>query len=687
MTGESFALEKVTLQLKWKHQFQFAGYYAAVKNGYYRDADLEVELIERTSNKTPFDSVLEGDADYGVAGSEIISEWLAGKPVSVLAVIYQHSPVILITLAESGLTNPQQLVSKKAMLGIARPSADVEAMLTEEGVPLDKLNLLPLSFNIKDLIKGNVDVMSVYSTHQPFYLNKMGVNYNIIRPATYGFDFYGDVLFTSLQEIERQPERVKKFREASLKGWQYALSHVDEMVEHIYDHYNTEKRNLSKEYLRFEAEAIRKVIMPDMIELGHVNPNRLDKIAQTYVGLGLAETGYSLDGFIYDPDPKFDATRLYWVLITVAIVVIILLLIMAVLLRFNRRLQLEITQREKGEEKLRASEERLKEAEQNANLGHWEMNIETGKSIWSDQFFRICGFEPDSFEPSPEKGFQIIHPDDRKRATEQVQNAIQNNGEYNIEKRIVLPDGSVKTVQSIGNVIHNETDKLSKLVGTFQDITERKTVEEKIKATLKEKETLLHEIHHRVKNNLTVVSSLLKLQANGMDDERLKEALKESQNRIYAMSAVHETLHGSENLSEIDLKNYLSKITNSIFQTYSTDRGKVKLSCNLDDSQISLNQAYPLGLTINELISNSLKYAFPDDRKGEITVTMKNLDKQLELIVKDDGVGIPEELDWKNSKSLGLKLVKTLVENQLDGSIDMENKNGTKFTIKFNIEA
>jgi len=153
------------------------------------------------------------------------------------------------------------------------------------------------------------------------------------------------------------------------------------------------------------------------------------------------------------------------------------------------------------------------------------------------------------------------------------------------------------------------------------------------------------------------------------------------------MSAVHETLHGSENLSEIDLKTYLSKITAFIFQTYSINSDNVKLNSDVREMPISIDHAYPLGLIINELMSNSLKYAFPDERKGEITFNMKRLDQELELTVMDDGIGMPAELDSKNPKTLGLKLVRTLVENQLDGSVDMERNNGTKFTIKFNIEA
>ncbi len=232
----------------------------------------------------------------------------------------------------------------------------------------------------------------------------------------------------------------------------------------------------------------------------------------------------------------------------------------------------------------------------------------------------------------------------------------------------------------------NADGEITGIVVSSHDITDSKRAEDQLKMSLKEKETLLHEIHHRVKNNMNVVSSLLKLQSNNIEDDHLKDILKESQNRIFAMSAVHETLHGAENISNISLKVYLSKITSSIFQTYSTDLDKVKLNSNVEETPISIQQASPLGLVINELISNSLKYAFPDEREGEINVSMKKLANQLELTVMDDGIGISKNLDWKNSNTLGLKLVRTLVENQLDGSIDMESKNGTKFTIKFNIE-
>jgi len=205
---------------------------------------------------------------------------------------------------------------------------------------------------------------------------------------------------------------------------------------------------------------------------------------------------------------------------------------------------------------------------------------------------------------------------------------------------------------------------------------------EAIKASLKEKETLLHEVHHRVKNNMTVVSSLLSLQARSMNDEKLTAALIDSQNRVKSMSAIHETLYQSDNLSAVDMNTYLSNLAKAVAQNFTTSR-KVNLKIEAENVMIGANQASPVGLIINELITNSFKYAFPDNQAGEIKISFQKKEGQIELTFFDNGIGMNDDFDLKYSSTLGLKLVRTLVENQLDGSLDMESKNGTKFTIKF----
>jgi two-component sensor histidine kinase len=227
------------------------------------------------------------------------------------------------------------------------------------------------------------------------------------------------------------------------------------------------------------------------------------------------------------------------------------------------------------------------------------------------------------------------------------------------------------------NIIH-EYKTVNKLL---------KEKKEQLTISLIEKETLLHEIHHRVKNNMAVISGLLGLQMNSTGNEIAQEALQDSQNRVQSMSMIHETLYRSDTLSAIDLKTYLSELGRTIFQNYSISK-EVQFKVEAESIMISVKQASPVGLVVNELITNCLKYALPDDREGEIILKLKlNKENEVELIVSDNGVGIPEGFDLKTADSLGLKLVKVLVEGQLDGSIDMESNNGTKFTIKFNIES
>ncbi len=226
-----------------------------------------------------------------------------------------------------------------------------------------------------------------------------------------------------------------------------------------------------------------------------------------------------------------------------------------------------------------------------------------------------------------------------------------------------------------------------RLLAFVRDISERKQAEDQIKASLKEKETLLQEIHHRVKNNMAVISSLLALQEDRVDDSITKEILRDSQNRVWSMLMIHESLYRSDNLSAINLESYLTELGKNIIQNYSM-ASTVQYIVEAETIMINTKQASPVGLIVNELITNCLKYAFPDDRAGEIVLSLKSIKENgIELAVSDNGVGIPEDFDLKSTDTLGLKLVKLLAEDQLRGLIEMESNNGTKFTIKFNIEA
>ncbi|MBU3916326.1 DUF3365 domain-containing protein [bacterium] len=218
-------------------------------------------------------------------------------------------------------------------------------------------------------------------------------------------------------------------------------------------------------------------------------------------------------------------------------------------------------------------------------------------------------------------------------------------------------------------------------------IIEHEQAEEQIKAALKEKETLLQEIHHRVKNNLAVISSLLSLQARKTEDNTVKAVLQDSQNRVQAMSTIHETLYRSHDLSQIDMRDYFTKLFSILFQSYGDISKRVNYKIETDSIKLGVKMATPLGLIVNELVTNALKHAFPDNRTGGLFVSLKSINNlMLRLIVSDDGVGFSKELERITSKSLGLELVHLLVENQLKGTINIEKKNGTTYTMEFAIK-
>jgi two-component sensor histidine kinase len=212
---------------------------------------------------------------------------------------------------------------------------------------------------------------------------------------------------------------------------------------------------------------------------------------------------------------------------------------------------------------------------------------------------------------------------------------------------------------------------------------ERKKAEEQIKASLREKEVLLREIQHRVKNNMQVMSSLINLQARNITNQEAIEVLKESQSRIRSMAFVHEKLYQSKDLAKINIYDYLSSLAVHLFHSYKIDPHLIHLNLNVDNVFLDINSATPCGLIVNELISNSLKHAFPEERKGEINIEFHpREDQKLELIVKDDGVGFPEGMDFRQTETLGMQLVNMLVQ-QLEGTIELLKDKGTEFRIVF----
>jgi diguanylate cyclase (GGDEF)-like protein/PAS domain S-box-containing protein len=288
--------EDVTLQLKWFHQFQFAGFYAAQEKGFYAAEGINVEINERDLSKSHIDSVLTGDAEFGVSDSSLILKRLQGDPVVVIAPIFQQSPLVLLSLEKEGIASPADLKGKRLMRQKGVDDAAITAMLYAENIAEDEIVHIPHTYDNEALIKGQADVMSAYISDQPHLYNQLGYKTTILYPYNYGVDFYGDMLFTSEAFLQENEELVHRFRNASLQGWEYALANPEEIVDLIIAKYSTKQ---TREHLLYEAEQTIKIIRPNLIEVGHFNSARFDRIANIYQNLGMAPNQSKLYGIDY----------------------------------------------------------------------------------------------------------------------------------------------------------------------------------------------------------------------------------------------------------------------------------------------------------------------------------------------------------------------------------------------------
>ncbi|MFK5949741.1 MAG: ABC transporter substrate-binding protein [Methylococcales bacterium] len=293
------ALETINLQLKWQHQFQFAGYYAAKEKGFYAEEGLDVLIHKRTLDINVVDQVVSGRAEYGVGDSGILADYANGAPIKVLAVIFQHNPLIFISKQSSSIVSPYEMAGKRIMFDkVGRDSTPLVAMLNNAGLTDDNYKFIKPTMDSKALMNDKTDVMYAYITDQPYLYKKLGIAINIINPQNYGFDFYGDLLFTSQTELLTHPGRSDRFKRASLKGWQYALNHPEEIIKLILDKYNPDA---DKEALRYEANAMQNLILPKTITLGKIDFSRFRRVADVYSRLKISKplTDAEINNFIY----------------------------------------------------------------------------------------------------------------------------------------------------------------------------------------------------------------------------------------------------------------------------------------------------------------------------------------------------------------------------------------------------
>ncbi len=329
-SGNVTANDTVHLQLRWLHQFQFAGYYAALEKGYYEDAGLNVVIHEGFAKSTSIQEVLQNHAEYGVDNSEILHERLHGEPLVALAAIFQHSPSVLVV--RENIKSPRDLIGKKLMLMASDGDDDILGMMSNAGVSKKQIEIVPISLNIQDFIDEKVDGYAAYSTDEIYSLMKKNIKFNVLEPRIYGVDFYSDILFTTENEISKHPTRARAFRQASIDGWNYAMQHPEEIIDLLITKYHSKK---SKDELLFEAHTMRPLLMSDLVEMGNMNSTRWKRMADVFVENKLVsqrDANKRLLGFMPSFDFTLDKTVLQRYVTTGLIVFLCVLFVLVILL-------------------------------------------------------------------------------------------------------------------------------------------------------------------------------------------------------------------------------------------------------------------------------------------------------------------------------------------------------------------
>jgi two-component sensor histidine kinase len=342
---------------------------------------------------------------------------------------------------------------------------------------------------------------------------------------------------------------------------------------------------------------------------------------------------------------------------------------------------LDLTRVRNLEDSLRENKNNLNETQHLGKLAAFKIEYPYGESSWSRETLSILGIDFFNNPVNIYEFLHFVHPADKDKLISRIEDSIVNKDKFQVVFRF-MKDENIKYLQLTGNMTHHGPSGKNYLTGSIMDITDSKKAEEKVRNILLENEMLLKEIQHRVKNNFQVMLSLLSLQARHIKDKDFHEIFKVSQNRIKTLALVYEKLYYSKELSKIDFGEYVNQLVKNLIYVYNVNTINVSIKINAENVPMDLDKAVPCGLLINELVSNCLKHAFPEKKRGEISVVIKEKDNNVELIVSDNGVGLPDNIDYKSTETLGLQLVMTLVA-QIDGLINYDKNNGSRFTITF----
>jgi two-component sensor histidine kinase len=364
-----------------------------------------------------------------------------------------------------------------------------------------------------------------------------------------------------------------------------------------------------------------------------------------------------------------------------------------------------VTRLTEAEEQLRRERSRLAEAQRIAQLGSWEWDIPDNRLTWSDELYRIFGRDRATFGASYEAFLECVVPAERELVDASIKRSFATRTPFQHLYRVSAP-GAPRWVEGRGTVELDHEGNIVRMAGTAQDVTEREqrnaeqalaqqerdqlnqrlqALNLELQGSLREREVMLQEIHHRVKNNLQVISSLINMQIRKLEAGENRDALEECKSRVQAIALIHEKLYRAGDYARVPFAEYAKSLISSVFQANGDAAANVRLELQIDELALAVDQAIPCGLILNELITNALKHGFSDGRSGTVRVRLAKVGPgTVGLTVGNDGIALPETFETRSSRSLGLNLVTTLAR-QLQARLEVSRRPGTSFQLQFTV--
>ncbi len=678
--GRGVAGEAVVVQLVWKHQFEFAAFYAAEAQGYYREAGLEVSLREGGPGIDAVREVVEGRADVGVGTSALVVERSQGKPVVALAALMQHSPVALLARRAGGVASVHDLAGRPVAVD-PHTRDEIEAYFKAAGLRPEQIRLVDQEdWTLDSLERGIVAAKVVYVSNEPFLVRGREHDFLLLTPRSAGIDLFGNMLFTSESTLRRRPVVVEALRRATLRGLEYALAHPERVTDLILERYNSQEK--SRPHLLYEAAQIRELTRPDLVDPGYMSPGRWRHVVDVYASRGKMVEDFSLQGFLYDPYPRTVPAWMTWTTGGALLLALGSWIVIARMRRLNGKLQAEIAERQSVQQALHASEGKYRELVHNANAVIVRLTPDGRIDYFNEVAEKVFGYGEAEILGQPALGTIVPpreHDDGRDLGVlmaavlaDPQRHAVNENENQTRDGRrlwmrwasrgIVDGEGRLTGILSIGHDITEQHRLEAELADHRQHLeamvaartAELSLAKEAAEAASRAKSSFLTNMSHELRTPFHGILGAITLARSRMVEPKGKELLDRAKNATnHLLRVINDILDISrieaERLeiesTEFCLLPIVENLTSLLGQTA---RGKgVVLTFDLAPDLATLRLlGDPLRLTqvLINLVGNAVKFT----EQGEVALrigagTRGGLRHRLRFEIEDSGIGIPPE--------------------------------------------